>query len=79
MAGMFDGSIAIRFALRELRGGIKGFRIFLACLAIGVAAIAGAGSLNDSVKAGIAADAQPLLGCDLQALMMRPARCVNGP
>ena len=67
MAGMFDGSIAIRFALRELRGGIKGFRIFLACLAIGVAAIAGAGSLNDSVKAGIAADAQPLLGGDLQA------------
>ena len=69
MAGMFDGSIAIRFALRELRGGIKGFRIFLACLAIGVAAIAGAGSLNDSVKAGIAADAQPLLGGDLQARM----------
>jgi putative ABC transport system permease protein len=69
MAGAFDGSISIRFALRELRGGIKGFRIFLACLALGVAAIAGAGSLNDSVKAGIAADAQPLLGGDLQARM----------
>ncbi len=69
MAGMFDGSIAIRFALRELRGGVKGFRIFLACLALGVAAIAGAGSLNDSVQAGIAADAQPLLGGDLQARM----------
>lgn len=67
MAGMFDGSISIRFALRELRGGIKGFRIFLACLAIGVAAIAGAGSLNESVQAGIRADAQPLLGGDLQA------------
>ncbi|MBL8644381.1 MAG: FtsX-like permease family protein [Rhodospirillaceae bacterium] len=60
-------SIPIRFALRELRGGIKGFRIFLACLALGVAAIAGAGSLNDAVKAGIEADAQPLLGGDLQA------------
>jgi putative ABC transport system permease protein len=69
MAGILDGSVAIRFALRELRGGIKGFRIFLACLALGVAAIAGAGSLNDSVKAGIAADAQPLLGGDLQARM----------
>ncbi len=60
-------SLAVRFALRELRGGIKGFRIFLACLALGVAAIAGAGSLNDAVKAGIDADAQPLLGGDLQA------------
>jgi len=69
MAGVLDGSISIRFALRELRGGIKGFRIFIACLALGVAAIAGAGSLNDSVKAGIAADAQPLLGGDLQARM----------
>lgn len=64
---MANPSIALRFALRELRGGIKGFRIFLACLALGVAAIAGASSLNDSVQAGIRADAQPLLGGDLQA------------
>jgi putative ABC transport system permease protein len=63
---MAQTSVAVRFALRELRGGIKGFRIFLACLALGVAAIAGAGSLNDAVKAGIEADAQPLLGGDLQ-------------
>lgn len=69
MAMVTDNAVAIRFALRELRGGIKGFRIFLACLALGVAAIAGAGSLNDSVKAGIDADAQPLLGGDLQARM----------
>ncbi|MCA9102157.1 MAG: ABC transporter permease, partial [Planctomycetales bacterium] len=67
-------SIAWTFALRELRGGIKGFRIFLACLALGVAAIAGAGSLNYAVKAGIDGDAQRLLGGDLQArLSYRPA------
>ncbi|MGE3475517.1 MAG: ABC transporter permease [Rhodospirillaceae bacterium] len=59
-------SIAFRFALRELRGGMRGFRIFLACIIIGVAAIAGAASLNQSVKAGIQADARPLLGGDLQ-------------
>ena len=65
--------LALRFALRELRGGIRGFRIFLACIAIGVAAIAGATSLNESVEAGIAGDAQPLLGGDLQArLTSRP-------
>ncbi len=58
--------IALRFALRELRGGMRGFRIFLACIIIGVAAIAGAASLNQSVKAGIQADARPLLGGDLQ-------------
>lgn len=58
--------LSVRFALRELRGGMRGFRIFIACIAIGVAAIAGAVSLNDAVKAGIAADAQPLLGGDIQ-------------
>lgn len=59
-------SLALRFAVRELRGGMRGFRIFLACIIIGVAAIAGATSLNQSVKAGIQADARPLLGGDLQ-------------
>lgn len=66
--------LALRFALRELRGGIRGFRIFLACIAIGVTAIAGAASMNQSVKAGIEGDAQPLLGGDLQArISARPA------
>ena len=58
--------LSLRFALRELRGGLRGFRIFLACIAIGVTAIAGATSLNESVKAGIASDARPMLGGDLQ-------------
>ena len=60
-------SLPLRFAMRELRSGMRGFRIFLACIAIGVTAIAGAASMNESVEAGIAADAQPLLGGDLQA------------
>lgn len=59
--------LPLRFALRELRGGMRGFRIFLGCIAIGVTAIAAATSMNQSVEAGIAADAQPLLGGDLQA------------
>ena len=36
--------IAVRLARRELRAGLQGFRIFLACLALGVAAIAAVGS-----------------------------------
>lgn len=54
-----------RFAAREARGGIRGFRILLACLALGVAAIAGAGSLAEAVRAGIRADAKALLGGDV--------------
>ncbi|HRQ82111.1 MAG TPA: hypothetical protein PKZ97_13445, partial [Azospirillaceae bacterium] len=33
-------ALAWRLARRELRGGVKGFPIFIACLALGVAAIA---------------------------------------
>ena len=35
--------IAARFARRELRAGVHGFRIFLACIALGVAAISAVG------------------------------------
>ena len=31
----------LRFALRDLRGGLAGLRIFLLCIALGVAAIVG--------------------------------------
>lgn len=58
--------VAWRFALRELRGGLKGFRIFLACLALGVAAIAAAGSMNRAVTTGLAEDARVLLGGDIE-------------
>ena len=60
-------SLAARYAFRELRSGLTGFRIFLACLALGVSAIAGAGSLNEAIQAGLAEDAQLLLGGDIQA------------
>ena len=38
-------SLVLRLAFRELRGGLRGFGIFLACIALGVAAIAGVGSV----------------------------------
>lgn len=65
---------AFRFAFRELRGGLKGFRVFLACLALGVAAIAGVGSLASAIEAGLKADGRVLLGGDVDIrLMHRPA------
>ena len=65
---------ALRLARRELRGGIAGFRIFLACLVLGVGAIAAIGSLRAAVEAGLHADARALLGGDVSArLAYRPA------
>ena len=54
-----------RLARRELRGGLKGFRVFLACLTLGVTAIAGIGSMSESILAGLRADARTLLGGDV--------------
>ena len=70
----FSAAHAVRLARRELRGGIRGLRIFLACLVLGVTTIAGIGSLAASVVAGITADARDLLGGDGEArLAYRPA------
>ena len=57
--------LALRFAGRELRSGVKGFRIFLACLALGVAAIAAAGSTAEAFRRGLASQAGEILGGDL--------------
>ncbi len=58
---------AARFARRELRGGVHGFRIFIACLALGVAAIAGVGSVRTAIEAGLTDQGAVLLGGDAQA------------
>ena len=58
---------ALRLAGRELRGGVRGFRVFLACLVLGVGAVAAIGSLGASVEAGLRADARRLLGGDVSA------------
>ncbi len=58
--------IAARLALRELRGGLAGFRIFLVCLALGVAAIAAVGSVRAAIDHGLAREAAALLGGDAE-------------
>src|SRR5258708_16151289 len=58
--------LAWRLARRERRGGLRGFRTFPACLARGVAVIAGVGSLAASVSAGLRADARAMLGGDVE-------------
>jgi putative ABC transport system permease protein len=58
--------IAIRIARRELRAGLSGFRVFLACLALGVAAIAAVGTVRSSIGAGLAAEGAAMLGGDAE-------------
>ena len=38
-AGGRPASLSVRYALRELRGGLRGFYVFIACIALGVMAI----------------------------------------
>ncbi|MFV0491647.1 MAG: ABC transporter permease [Pseudorhodobacter sp.] len=58
--------LAARFARRELRGGIRGFRVFLTCLALGVAAIAAVGMVRSAIERGLADQGAILLGGDAQ-------------
>ncbi|MBE0413604.1 FtsX-like permease family protein [Yoonia sp.] len=58
--------VPFRLAGRELRGGLRGFRVFLACLALGVAAIAAVGTVRSSIEAGLKRDGAALLGGDAE-------------
>jgi putative ABC transport system permease protein len=59
-------SLALRLAWRDLRGGLRGFRIFLACLALGVAVIAAIGSVRSSIEGGLSREGAALLGGDAE-------------
>lgn len=59
-------SIAFRLALRELRGGLSGFYIFLACIALGTGAIAAVNSVSRGITDAIAAQGQTLLAGDIR-------------
>lgn len=54
----------LTLAMRELRGGIRGFHIFIACVALGVMAITAVAALSDSLRAGLAAQGEAILGGD---------------
>lgn len=58
--------LAWRLARRELRGGLQGFRIFLICLALGVAAIAAVGMVRAAIEGGLRDQGAVLLGGDAQ-------------
>lgn len=59
-------SVAWRIARRELRGGLRGFYVFLACLALGVAAIGAVGSVRQAITEGLRSNGAEILGGDAQ-------------
>jgi putative ABC transport system permease protein len=70
----YVGAMAVRFAWRDLRGGLRGFGVFIACVALGVMTIAGVGSLAASLNDGIAKAGRVILGGDIAfALIQREA------
>lgn len=59
--------LSLLLAWRDLRGGIAGFYVFIASIALGVAAIAAVKSLSQAFESGITAEGAALLGGDIDA------------
>jgi putative ABC transport system permease protein len=69
-----DIALALRFAARELRGGLRGFYVFMACIGLGVMAIAGVGAVASALVEGLAREGRVILGGDLAfSLSLREA------
>src|SRR5215472_1036918 len=75
ISGTRPASVALRYALRELRGGLRGFYVFIACIALGVMTISGVGSVAASLGDGLAREGRTLLGGDVAfSLFQREAK-----
>ncbi|MGI9411269.1 MAG: ABC transporter permease, partial [Hyphomicrobiaceae bacterium] len=61
----WHASRVLVFAFRELRAGVGGFAIFIACIALGVAVIVGVGALTDALLNGFERQGRVLLGGDV--------------
>ena len=57
--------LSLRLAVRDLRGGLRGFRIFIACIFLGVAAITGIGSSARILSDSLVREGQTILGGDV--------------
>ncbi len=68
--------LALSIALREQRNGFSGFYVFIACVALGVAAITGVGALADALRASFERQGEVLLGGDVR--LSRPHKAAEG-
>src|SRR5262249_10163520 len=69
-------ALVLRLALRELRAGLSGFRVFLACIALGVMAIAAVASFARALEDGLAREGRVILGGDISFSLIH--REMNG-
>lgn len=60
-------------ARRELRGGVKGFRVFFLCLVLGVSAIASVGAVRTAFVRGLDAESRDLMGGDISVSLTHRA------
>lgn len=63
--------LSLRLAIRELRGGVRGFKVFLACLILGVGAIAAVGTLTEAVQSSLQDQGRSLLAGDIEIRMFQ--------
>src|SRR5664279_3988140 len=69
--------LPLQYVLRELRGGLSGFYVFIACIALGSMAIAGVGSLAASLADGLAREGRVILGGDLSFTLIQREAAPN--
>lgn len=65
-SGQVSVPLVLRLAARELRSGLSGFYVFIACVALGVMVITGVGALSDALKSGFEKQGALLLGGDVK-------------
>jgi putative ABC transport system permease protein len=68
--------LVLSLVLREQRNGLAGFYVFIACVALGVAAITGVGALADALRASFERQGEVLLGGDVA--LSRPHKAAEG-
>ncbi len=66
----FQPPLALRLALRDLRGGFSGFAIFLICIALGTGAIGAINSLSEAIQDSLVREGTTLLGGDVEASLV---------
>ncbi len=59
-----------KLALRDLRGNLRSFWVFLACLALGVTTLTGVGTVADAVRASLDSNGRMMLGGDVAVSRM---------
>ena len=67
--------LVLSLALREQRNGLRGFYVFIACVALGVAVITGVGALADALRASFERQGEAILGGDVT--LSRPHRAAT--